>query len=682
MVATGVAYAVVHDYAVLLIVAFAGTINPTSGMVSVFAPLEHAVLARTVADAERTRAFARYSLCGALAGALGALAAATPDMLAPFGIDRVMGIKLMFVVYALLGLLGGLIYAQIPPHRPAPDEPAAALGPSRVTVYKLAALFSIDSFASGFTIQSLLALWLFEAFDLSLAAASLFFFWTSLFTAFSFPVAAWLSRHIGLVNTMVFTHIPANLCIILAAFAPTLPVALGAAAGALGAGADGRAGALILCDGGGHAGRARRRRELHLGSAQPCHGGEPGTRRRAVRDAVPWLAADHLRRAEDRLRFPAAVPVPAREAAGGTVSPGYAHSESCYGRDHSHLGNDTMTVRTCSLAAALALCCGTATGASGQPAAEFYKNRQMRLIVGHVVGNDYDVGARLLAKYLQKHIPGQPTIIPQNMTAASSVVAANYVYGQAPRDGSVIGTFSRNIPNQSLMGQSNIEADPRRFNWLGATSLPGRICAAWHMAPVKSVADLLKQELIVGSSGSGTSNSILPTVANHVLGTKFRIIEGYRGSQDVILAIERGEVQGLCATTGQFRPAERLFKDGKLRVLFRSEEAPLPEFPDVPSLFDYLKADDQRYFVRFVFGSVEFGRPYVFAPQVPKDRVDLVRRAVAAAARDPDLIAEAAKIRLDMSFTPPERLEQMIAGLYATPPAVIEAVKKIVPNLQ
>jgi MFS family permease len=228
MVATGVAYAVVHDYAVLLIVAFAGTINPSGGSISIFVPLEHAVLAREVADKDRTRAFARYSLCGALAAALGALAAATPDLLGPFGLDRIAGIKLMFVVYASLGLIGGLIYAQIPPHRPAPGEAVSgALGPSRVTVYKLAALFSLDAFASGFTIQSLMALWLFATFDLSLSAASLFFFWTSVFTAFSFPVAAWLSGRIGLINTMVFTHIPANLCLMLAAFAPTLPVALG-----------------------------------------------------------------------------------------------------------------------------------------------------------------------------------------------------------------------------------------------------------------------------------------------------------------------------------------------------------------------------------------------------------------------------------------------------------------------
>ena len=325
---------------------------------------------------------------------------------------------------------------------------------------------------------------------------------------------------------------------------------------------------------------------------------------------------------------------------------------------------------------------GLSSGAIAQPAAEFYKNRQMRLVVGHSVGNDYDIGARLLAKYLQKHIPGNPTIIVQNMTAAQSIVAANHVYAQAPRDGSVIGTFSRNIPNMALMGHATVEADPRRFQWLGATSLPGRICTAWHTAPVKTTADLFQHELIVGSTGPGTSNSILPTVANHVLGTRFRIIEGYRGSQDVILAVERGEVQGVCATTGQFRSAERLFKEGKLRVLFRSEEAPLPDFPDAPSLFDHVKADDQRAFMRLVFGSVEFGRPYVFPPDVPEDRVALVRKAMADAARDPELAAEASKIRLDMSYRAPERLERLVADLFATPPQVVEAVRKLVPNLQ
>ncbi|WP_292401661.1 MFS transporter [Mesorhizobium sp.] len=227
MVATGVAFALVHDYALLLVVAFAGTINPSAGSVSVFVPLEHAVLTREVTDAARTRMFARYSLVGALAGAVGALVSATPDLLAPAGLDQLAGIKVMFVLYAFLGLLGGLLYAQIPQRRPATDSSTgSALGPSRNIVFKLAALFSLDAFAGGFVVQSLLALWLFEKFDLSLSEAGFFFFWSGLLSAFSFPVSAWLSRHIGLINTMVFTHIPSSIALMLAALAPTLPLAL------------------------------------------------------------------------------------------------------------------------------------------------------------------------------------------------------------------------------------------------------------------------------------------------------------------------------------------------------------------------------------------------------------------------------------------------------------------------
>jgi MFS family permease len=227
MVTTGVAFAVVHDYALLLVVAFAGTINPSAGSVSVFVPLEHAALTREATDANRTKMFARYSLVGALAGAFGALAAGAPDLMAPLGLDQLTAIKVMFVLYALLGMAGGILYARIPRRSPARDEGAtAALGPSRTIVFKLAALFSLDAFAGGFVVQSLLALWLFEHFDMSLSAAGLFFFWSGVLSAFSFPVAAWLSRRIGLINTMVFTHIPSSVALMLAALAPTLPIAL------------------------------------------------------------------------------------------------------------------------------------------------------------------------------------------------------------------------------------------------------------------------------------------------------------------------------------------------------------------------------------------------------------------------------------------------------------------------
>jgi MFS family permease len=227
MVATGVAFALINEYAVLLVVAFAGTANPSAGSVSVFVPLEHALLAREASDRDRTRLFARYGLIGALASAFGALAAAMPDFLSQAGLPPLAALKAMFVLYAALGVVGGLIYTRLPSRPPAQQaQSEAALGPSRHIVYKLAALFSLDAFAGGFVVQSLLALWLFERFDMSLSAASLFFFWSGVLSAFSFPVAAWLARRIGLVNTMVYTHVPSSICLILAAVAPTLPVVL------------------------------------------------------------------------------------------------------------------------------------------------------------------------------------------------------------------------------------------------------------------------------------------------------------------------------------------------------------------------------------------------------------------------------------------------------------------------
>jgi len=332
-------------------------------------------------------------------------------------------------------------------------------------------------------------------------------------------------------------------------------------------------------------------------------------------------------------------------------------------------------------AAAVMLGFWTAPDAGAQAPDDFYRNKQVRLIVGHPVGNDHDVGGRLLAKYLPRHIPGQPAVVVQNMTAAASVAAANYVFNQAPRDGTVLGTFSRNFPSQALMRQPNIEADPRRMQWLGATSFPGRVCTSWHTAQVQKASDLFTRELIVGGSGAASTLSIVPTVLNHVLGTKFRVIEGYKAAQDVLIAIERGELAGVCSSYSQFRNVDRLFREAKLRILFRVEEAPIPDRPDVSSIFDHAKTNEQRQLMRFVFSSVEFGRPYVFPPQVPKERVALMRKAIADAARDPELLAEAEKMKLDMAYRPPEHLERLVSQLYETPPRMIETVKKLVPSL-
>lgn len=226
-IVTGLVFPMAETIAPVLLVAFIGTINPSAGDLGMLIPLEHALLTQETDDRDRTSVFARYSLVGSLTAAAGSLAAAVPEFLASRGFAEVNALRLMFYGYALLGLFAAVLYSRLPQdHMRAATRPKSALGPSRRIVYKLAALFSLDAFAGGFVVQSLLVLWLFQRFDLSLGAASAFFFCASLLSAISFPVAAWLAKRIGLVNTMVFTHIPSSLCLIAVAFSSNLTVVL------------------------------------------------------------------------------------------------------------------------------------------------------------------------------------------------------------------------------------------------------------------------------------------------------------------------------------------------------------------------------------------------------------------------------------------------------------------------
>jgi MFS family permease len=224
---TGLVFPMVETVVPVLLVAFMGTINPSAGDLGMLIPLEHALLTQETSDRDRTGVFARYSLIGSLTAAAGSLAAALPEFLTARGLPEISALRLMFYGYATLGLLAAFLYSRLPrDHMRAATRPGQALGQSRRIVYKLAALFNLDAFAGGFVVQSLLALWLFQRFDLSLGTASAFFFCASLLSAVSFPVAAWLAKRIGLVNTMVFTHIPSSLCLIAVAFSSNLTVVL------------------------------------------------------------------------------------------------------------------------------------------------------------------------------------------------------------------------------------------------------------------------------------------------------------------------------------------------------------------------------------------------------------------------------------------------------------------------
>jgi MFS family permease len=222
MILAGLGFPFTEQMAVLVLVAFLGTINPNSGDSGILVPLEHTILADQASDAARTQTFANYSFIGGMAAAAGSLAAALPDLLVSLSFTRLDALRVMFIGYAALGCVSALLYASLPSGTPGPaakSEGLSALGPSRRKVYKLAALFSIDAFGGGFVVQSLVALWLFERFGVSLAAAALFFFWANVLSAFSYPVAVRLARRFGLINTMVFTHIPSSLCLFALVFA-------------------------------------------------------------------------------------------------------------------------------------------------------------------------------------------------------------------------------------------------------------------------------------------------------------------------------------------------------------------------------------------------------------------------------------------------------------------------------
>ena len=302
MAATGVGFASLSSFWPLLVVAFVGTLNPSSGDVSVFLPLEHARLARAARANARTALFARYSVLGALCAAFGALAAGVPDWLArDADVARLAALRSMFVVYGMLGLVVFWLYRQLPDCKESREqETVAPLGPSRGIVVRLAALFSVDAFAGGLVVNSLLSLWLLERFGLSLAQAGAFFFWAGLLSAASQFAAPMVARRIGLLNTMVFTHIPANICLILAAWAPTLPLALGLllVRSALSQMDVPTRSAFVMAV---VTPTAQCRLQLHGRATKSCGGTEPNAERRTVRRRLDIAAARRLRCAQDWL---------------------------------------------------------------------------------------------------------------------------------------------------------------------------------------------------------------------------------------------------------------------------------------------------------------------------------------------------------------------------------------------
>jgi tripartite-type tricarboxylate transporter receptor subunit TctC len=330
---------------------------------------------------------------------------------------------------------------------------------------------------------------------------------------------------------------------------------------------------------------------------------------------------------------------------------------------------------------ALALVMSTAA-AHAQSAADFYRGKTVTVLVGSDVGGGYDLTARTLARYLARHIPGHPNIIVQNKPGASSIVAANYVYEISPKDGTVIAAVQRPIPFQTLFGDAGVRFEVRKMQWLGSTTNELGVVVAWHTAPQRSVDDLFKTEMVIGGNGPATDTELFPRAMNHVLGTKFRIVSGYPGQAQILLAMEREEVQG----TGNwsFSDIEKGHSDWiaekKIRILLQLGLArgASPALRDVPLVMDIARNPAQRHVFEILMGMKALGRPYFVAPGVPADRTDALRAAFMATMNDPDFLDEARRTLGPIDPIAGADMQAIISNVYALPPEVIAQAREAV----
>jgi tripartite-type tricarboxylate transporter receptor subunit TctC len=320
-----------------------------------------------------------------------------------------------------------------------------------------------------------------------------------------------------------------------------------------------------------------------------------------------------------------------------------------------------------------------AVPAAAQSGAGSYAGKSMQMIIGFGPGGGYDRWARTVGRHIGKHLPGNPNVIPQNMPGAGSYVAASYIYNVAPKDGTVLGIIARDAALGPLTGASGARFDPTKLSWIGTPTKETNVCISFHTAKVKTVQDLFEHQLILGDTGPGTGTRTYPKVLSAMLGMKFKLVGGFRSSVDVFLAMERGEVEGICESYDSVlhrRPD--WVKNKTIRFLFQGGAAPNPEIKDVPFILDFAKTEEQKHAIRFLYAGQGIGRPFVAPPDLPPERVKMLRDAFNATMKDPEFIAEAKKSKLDLEPENGEHLLALIQSIYATPKPIVERIGQLI----
>jgi tripartite-type tricarboxylate transporter receptor subunit TctC len=315
--------------------------------------------------------------------------------------------------------------------------------------------------------------------------------------------------------------------------------------------------------------------------------------------------------------------------------------------------------------------------ASAEAVADFYRGKQVRIVIGYGAGGGYDTYAKLLARHIGDHIPGKPTVIAQNMPGAGSRNAANWLYNVAPKDGTVLGVLSQTTPTDQALGQAGIKFDVRNFNWLGNMVVVNNIMIVWHQTGIRTIDDAKKRELAIGATGASSPSVLYPSVSNNLFGTKFRIVAGYPGGGDIMLALERREVDGRGSDSWASLKANNpdWIRDKKVNILFQVGPRREADLPDVVLWRELGTNDEQRQILDILSGDVAVGRPLLTAPGVPPERVAALRKAFEATLKDPGYLAAAKKARMYLNPMGGEELQGIVGRIVGTSPAVIAKVK-------
>jgi tripartite-type tricarboxylate transporter receptor subunit TctC len=305
----------------------------------------------------------------------------------------------------------------------------------------------------------------------------------------------------------------------------------------------------------------------------------------------------------------------------------------------------------------------------------FFQGKQITIVVGFTAGGTYDATARLFARHLGKHLAGNPTVVVRNMPGSGSLVATLHLFNAAPKDGTTLAVVGGGVVLEPLLGNPQATYDARRFNWIGGRTKDNIVCATWNRVPVRTMTDVTKRETVVGATGPGSRTLTHPRAFNELLGTKFKIVSGYPGGNEITLAVERGEVEGYCGwTVGSIvNRASNWLHDGTLTLLAQFTR----DLPKVPVARDLVPTETGKRAIDFLSADVVLAWPLVAPPDLPPERVKELRTAFQAMMKDPELRAEAAKLKLETEAVPGPEMQALVSQLYGSPPDVIELVKKI-----